>query len=175
MTNRRQFLALLGLSCLPAKLIAAPHPWPEQQIKLLNTHTGERCTATFFADGQWQTEGLQAINRLLRDHRANQACAMDPGLIALLARVQQRLNHRGEIHIISGYRSPATNAKLHASGHRVAPNSLHMQGKAIDLRIPGVPLRNLQRAALLENSGGVGFYGSDNFVHLDTGKVRHWG
>ena len=178
MTSRRQFISLLGLGCfanLPGSLLAAPHPWPDQRIKLLNLHTGERCDAVFFADGQWQTEGLRSINQVLRDHRANETCAIDPALIALVARVQQQLQYTGDIQIVSGYRAPKTNALLHAAGHRVAPNSLHMQGKALDLRLPGINLRQVQQVALQMSGGGVGYYGKDNFVHLDTGKVRRWG
>lgn len=176
MTNRRQFLYLLGLAALaPLPALAGLPASQVKSLRLLNLHTGERCNADFWVQGQWQTGELAQIDRLLRDHRADESTHMDPALLALLHRVQTRLGVQREIQVISGYRSPATNEALRRAGHQVSSRSLHMEGRAIDIRIPGVALRDLQKAALLEAGGGVGYYGNSNFVHLDTGRVRRWG
>ena len=147
---------------------------PERELAFLNLHTGEKCQAVYWDEAGYQTDGLAQINRILRDFRTGQQVAMDPNLLDLLYRLQAKLDSRKPIHIISGYRSPKTNAGLRAKSNGVAKKSLHMQGRAIDLRIPGVRLSHLRDAALVLRGGGVGYYPKSDFVHLDTGAVRSW-
>jgi uncharacterized protein YcbK (DUF882 family) len=120
---------------------------------------------------------LSKINHILRDHRANEVKAIDTGLLDLLHRLGGTLQTSAAYHVISGYRSPATNATLRSNGGAhtgVASKSLHMVGKAIDVRLPDVPLKELHRAALSLKGGGVGYYPDLNFVHVDVGRVRYW-
>ena len=110
----------------------------------------------------------------MRDHRANQALAMQRDLYLNLYRLQQALNPNQPIQIISGYRSPQTNQMLRAASNGVAKHSLHMEGRALDIRFPGISCRDLQKAALQMRKGGVGYYPQSGFVHIDTGRVRQW-
>ena len=115
------------------------------------------------------------VNRVLRDHRSGDFYPMDPDLLDTLYLLQQSVGVSGAFHIISGYRSPSTNEKLRASGGGgVAKRSLHMQGKAVDIRLPGCGLKDLRNAALELKAGGVGYYAKSNFIHVDTGRVRRW-
>ncbi|MGQ9365997.1 DUF882 domain-containing protein [Azospirillum sp. A39] len=158
----------------PDESLALPRA-PTRHLHLLNLHTGERLQGDYWSKGQYLRSGVRAFSRLLRDHRTGEVHPIDPRLFDLLHQLQRRLGFRGPVHVISGYRSPATNALLReADTDGVAKFSYHMQGKAIDLRIPGVPLRTLHRAALSLRSGGVGYYSSSNFVHMDVGPVRRW-
>ena len=111
---------------------------------------------------------------MLRDHRSDELTAMDPSLLDLLYNLQQKTQGHGPFHVISGYRSPSTNNKLRKNSKGVAKKSLHMQGRAIDIRLPGSELKTLQHAALSLQAGGVGYYPKSNFIHLDTGRVRFW-
>ena len=176
--SRRGFLGtLIGVSStliLPAAY-AKSADTPDRVLSFFNTHTGEKLTTTYWAEGQYQVDGFKEIGWLLRDHRADVAHAMDPRLIDMLYAIQNRIEsqHR-PFHIISGYRSPQTNAKLRSHSSGVAKKSYHMQGKAIDIRVPGVDSARLRKAALSLKSGGVGYYARSNFVHLDTGRARTW-
>ncbi len=176
--NRRQFVklsSLLALSSSAQPLLASTGNSPERKLSMLNLHTGERICSTYWADGEYQMDELIRLNSLLRDHRANQTTHMDPLLLDQVHRLQQTMGHTGEVHIISGYRSPATNEKLRQMGHKTAKKSLHMQGRAIDIRLPKQNLAQVRKAALNLKAGGVGYYPSSNFIHLDTGKLRQWG
>jgi len=177
MNNRRSFLrksvavaSALSMPALARAAVAAPH---ERSLRFYNTHTGETLRTLFWAEGQFIPEALQDINKLLRDHRSNTIATIDPALMLLVNKVSAQFGANNVIHIISGYRSPETNEKPAASGG-VAKHSMHLEGKAIDLRIPGVDLRNVHKAALALKSGGVGYYQDSQFVHMDTGRVRHW-
>jgi uncharacterized protein YcbK (DUF882 family) len=174
---RRRFLqACLGATAtLTAPgLWASVHRAPERTLSFRNLHTGEKLHATFWADGDYIREELRAVNHLLRDHRSGDVHPMDPKLLDVLYLLQQSVAVKGAFHIISGYRSPATNQKLRAQSSAVAKKSLHMQGKAIDIRLPGCQLKHLRDAALALKSGGVGYYPDSNFIHVDTGRVRRW-
>jgi uncharacterized protein YcbK (DUF882 family) len=178
MNQRRSFLkssvavaSALALPALARASIAAPH---ERSLRFYNTHTGETLRTMFWAEGQFIPEALQDINRLLRDHRNDKVAAMDPELMLLLERVSAQFSNNEVIHVISGYRSPETNRKLAEASGGVAKHSMHLEGKAIDVRIPGRDLERLHQAALALKGGGVGYYPSSQFVHLDTGRVRHW-
>lgn len=142
---------------------------------MLNTHTGERIDATYFQDGALVLGALSELDRLLRDHRTGEVRAIDPGVLDI-AWSLSRAAHRplGTIEIISGYRSPRSNAALRKASHGVASRSLHLEGRALDLRLEGVPTDGLHQLALELRRGGVGFYAASDFVHVDTGPVRRW-
>ncbi|HQV89025.1 MAG TPA: DUF882 domain-containing protein [Nitrosomonas sp.] len=180
--SRRRFLkAGLGACTLLASPMAIPsvqaamkRPF-EKKLSFLNLHTGERTRATYWANGRYIPEGMRAINHVLRDHRTGDRYTIDPDLFDVLYLLQHKLGTRQEFHVISAYRSPATNAKLAEQNGGVAKNSMHTHGKAIDIRLPGRKLSDLRTAALSLQMGGVGYYPASNFVHLDTGNYRFWG
>ncbi len=147
---------------------------PERTLAFRNLHTGESLRTTFWAQGDYLDDELQAVNHVMRDHRSGDVHPMDPKLLDLLYALQQSVAVNGAFHIISGYRSPGTNQKLRAQGGGVAKKSLHMQGKAIDIRLPGCPLARLRDAAMALRAGGVGYYAKSDFIHIDTGRVRRW-
>jgi uncharacterized protein YcbK (DUF882 family) len=176
--NRRAFLKLslgagVGLTTLPA-LASLAAPVRERVLTLYNTHTGERAQATYWADGEYVESEIALMNRLLRDHRSGQVFAIEHRLFDTLHNLQVLTGARTDFHVISGYRSAATNALLRRQGRGVAKESLHTHGKAIDIRLPGHKLSDLQRAALALRAGGVGYYPQSDFIHLDTGRVRAW-
>lgn len=170
--------ALLKASVAGSLLAAAPltSVWAasERRLSLRNLHTGEHLDQPYWLQGDYLPESLSAINTVLRDHRSGEVYPIDPELLDLLSALQQRLGTREGYHVISGYRSPATNARLQAKSSGVAKRSLHMQGKAIDIRMPGTELATLHRAAREMKSGGVGLYTRSDFIHVDTGRVRYW-
>lgn len=152
---------------------------PEKRIAFRNVHTNDTVDARFFGASGWDPQGLAELNHGLRDWRNDEQTAMDPQLMLLLARVRDLLGvaPQQKLDLISGYRSPATNAALRARGGEhtgVASKSQHMLGKATDIRMPGVALDRLHMAALSMQAGGVGYYPNDGFVHVDTGRVRTW-
>lgn len=147
----------------------------ERKLSLQNLHTGESLKATYWAEGQYQTDELAAINRILRDHRTGDIHPIDNGLLELLNTLHHKVDGKQAFQIISGYRSAKTNAALNNKSSGVAKKSLHMQGKAIDIRLPGCQLANLRKAAIDCQMGGVGYYPKSNFIHIDTGRVRRWG
>ena len=150
---------------------------PERTLSFFNTHTGERLKVAYCCGGEYQPNALKLINTILRDHRANEVKPIDPKLLDLLHELGGVLETDQPYHVISGYRSPHTNGTLQARGGAstgVATKSLHMVGKAIDIRLPGVKLDHLRGAARSLKLGGVGYYPSSNFVHVDTGRVRFW-
>ncbi len=148
----------------------------ERSLYLYYTHTRETARITFKRNGQYVQSGIAELNRFLRDWRRNEPANMDPALFDLMWEVYRDVGGSQPIHVVSAYRSPATNAMLRASSSGVAENSQHMRGKAIDFFIPGVPLNRLRAAAMRIQVGGVGYYPSSGspFVHLDTGSVRAW-
>ncbi|WP_446696954.1 DUF882 domain-containing protein [Stappia sediminis] len=145
-------------------------------LKLYNTHTHERVSITFKKNGRYIQSGLRDLNRFLRDWRRNESTKMDPELFDLIWEVYQKVGGSQPIHVVSGYRSPATNNMLRSRSKGVAKNSQHTRGKAMDFYIPGVNLSTLRKTGLRKEVGGVGFYPTSGspFVHMDTGSVRHW-
>ena len=137
-------------------------------------HTGERLRATYWEKGRYLPDALAEIDRVLRDHRTGEVARIDTGLLDLLHDLGCRLECDGRYEVISGYRSPATNAALQRAGHGVARRSLHMDGQAIDIRVRGRDLAALRRAAVKLGRGGVGYYPRSGFVHVDVGRVRTW-
>lgn len=178
MLSRRTFLqyaAVAGATLIAPAAIAGTIERGERRLSLYNLHTGERLTSTYWVDGTYLEDELTTVNRLLRDHRSGEVSPIDHRLLDRLHSLQQQLGKDGPYHVISGYRSPESNAKLQAASHGgVAKRSLHMQGKAIDIRLPGVELSHLRQVALRQQAGGVGYYPRSNFVHLDTGRPRFW-
>jgi uncharacterized protein YcbK (DUF882 family) len=175
--DRRRFLGLAalaagGLAARPA--LAKVHPQGERKLAFYHLHTGEKLSTVYWADGKYLPGSLAEINHLLRDFRTGTSRPIDPKLLDLLHKVQRRIDCRKAFHIISAYRSPASNGMLRTRSSGVAKRSLHMEGKAIDIRLPGCRLGELRRAALSLQSGGVGYYPESNFVHVDTGSVRSW-
>jgi uncharacterized protein YcbK (DUF882 family) len=145
-----------------------------RSLTLRHTHTNEKLTITYKVNGRYDDEALKKLNHVLRDWREDQAISMDPHLLDLIWDVYREVEATEPIAIVCGYRSPGTNAMLRRRSSGVAKFSQHMLGKAMDFYIPGVPLERLREAGLRASRGGVGFYPSSNFVHLDTGSVRHW-
>jgi uncharacterized protein YcbK (DUF882 family) len=145
-----------------------------RSLKFYALHTGESLSTTYWQDGSYIPGELDRVNYILRDFRANEVKPIDPALLDLLTRIQYRLGTNEPFQVISGYRSPVTNAMLHANSEGVAVHSLHLEGKAIDICVPGRSLAQLRGAALAQRSGGVGYYPKSNFVHVDTGRIRFW-
>ncbi|HEY6130498.1 MAG TPA: DUF882 domain-containing protein, partial [Halioglobus sp.] len=158
-TARRR---LLRVSCAAAVLSMAPlsRAWAinERRLALHSLHTGEQINQPYWIQGNYVPESLSAINRVLRDHRNGDVHPIDTGLLDQLSALQQRVGSRQVYDVISGYRSPASNAMLHNASSGVAERSLHLVGQAIDIRLPGTPLTELHRAAREMKAGGVGLY-----------------
>lgn len=176
--SRRSFLGL-GLGVAAAGLISSPleaavRALPERGLNMYNTHTGEFLKIVYWADGHYLPKSLIQVNRFLRDHRSGDVHPMDPRLLDVMVSVHRKFGAKGPIHIISGYRSPHSNAMLASYSDGVAHNSLHVAGKACDIRIPGQSVKTVGRAAKSLRAGGVGTYPSSDFVHVDTGRVRYW-
>ena len=140
-----------------------------------NVHTGERLNTVYFEDGNYVPGALTEVNYFFRDFRANEIKPIDPNLLDLLHDIHGELDTSQPFNLVSGYRSPATNAWLAARSEGVARHSMHLEGRASDINIAGRQLSFLQRIALALRLGGVGYYPQSGFVHVDTGRVRHWG
>ena len=176
MTTRRRLLqgiTATGIGLGAARSAAARARMPGE-LRFLNLHTGERLQVSYADDVGYLDDGLAEINRLLRDHRTGDVHPIDPGVLDILNAARLALAPGGTFEIISGYRSPKTNAMLAAAGRAVAKRSLHMQGRAIDIRLTGMPTRLLRDCCVAMKRGGVGYYAKSNFVHVDTGRVRRW-
>jgi len=175
--SRRGFLGTcVGVSAglIVPEAFASAFIQPERSLTLFNTHTGEKVNTTYWAEGQYVKEGLKDIEWLLRDHRVGKAHAIDKRVLDMLHAIQCQVDCGRPFHIISGYRSPKTNAMLRGKSSSVARKSYHMQGRAIDIRLPRFDSNKLRQAAISLKAGGVGYYPRSNFVHIDTGRVRSW-
>lgn len=170
--NRRVLLgAALTLPLATPALAANPAP---RNLSVLNLHTGERLAATYWEAGAYVKDALAGLARVLRDHRTGETHDMAPGLLDLVASLQAEFAAQ-PVQVISGYRSPRTNEALRQSGGGgVAKRSLHMDGLAMDIRVPSVDLARLRDAAWGLQAGGVGYYPGSDFVHVDVGRVRRW-
>ena len=179
MITRRRILeataALAGVAALrPQSVIGSPNAGAARRIALSNLHTGERLDVEYFRDGAYVPEALAALEVLLRDFRNERRHAIDPKLMDYLVDVAEKVGVPPAYSVISGYRSPETNERLHERSSGVSQHSLHMQGRAIDVRVSGVDCQDLAAHAEGLKRGGVGFYRGSNFVHLDTGAFRTW-
>jgi uncharacterized protein YcbK (DUF882 family) len=184
--SRRTFLgvgaAAAATLLVPARAFgsaakAASTLGAERDLSFFHTHTGERLSTAYCRGGEYLPPALNDVNVLLRDFRANAVKPIDPALLDLLFELNGVLGTDQPFHVISGYRTPETNAMLQERGGAhsgVASHSLHIEGKAIDIRVPGIKLEHLRDSAKSLRLGGVGFYPGSNFVHVDTGRVRCW-
>ncbi len=190
--NRRNLLKFAGGALLNGTLVAgggavllrpatgatpAAAPAPARDARLLsfvNTHTGDTFAGAYWEAGDYIPDAMAAIKRVMRDHRSGDEHDIDPRLVDQLHRLRGDIGASAPFQIISGYRSPATNAALAANSNGVASRSLHMDGRAIDIRVGGVDLPRLRDAAIAMQAGGVGYYEASDFVHIDTGRVRRW-
>lgn len=181
--SRRRFcksglITLAGLT-LPTPLLANEIrlPLPERQLSFVHLHTGETLNgATYWENGAVQRAALADIYHILRDHRSGESVEIDLNLLDQLVLLNQKLDNRKPLHIISGFRSQKTNQYLRSKsqGGGVAKYSLHMDGRAIDIRIPGYNTTELYKTAASLRAGGVGFYPGLKFIHMDTGQVKYW-
>lgn len=146
-----------------------------RELDLINTHTDEKLKIVYWAQGRYEPDALAEIDRLMRDHRSGDVHAIDPALLDTLHALKRKLDTNEAFHIISGYRSPATNSRMRESNAGVAKKSYHMRGMAVDIRVPGRELSYLRKAALDIGTGGVGYYPRSDFIHVDVGPVRQWG
>jgi uncharacterized protein YcbK (DUF882 family) len=186
--DRRRFIAGMALYCasgVVGSIAQADAPLASdlerpirssraRSLSFLHTHTGERLSVDYFQDGQYQPGGLEQVNYLLRDFRNDEVHPIDPALLDTLFDLQTLAQKDTVFEVISGYRSPATNTMLRRTTEGVALHSMHLEGRAIDVRLARFPTATLARLARSLGRGGVGFYAASDFVHVDTGRVRSW-
>lgn len=171
--SRRAFCAAVAAVALfPASFAAAATATDCRRLRLRNAHTGEDLDLTYCRSGEYDPAALDALNHFLRCHHTGEVAQIDPAVVDLLCDVRRAVGTDARIRIISGYRSPAYNEYLRRRGRGVARHSLHTQGLALDFAVPGVSSARLTRVARSFAAGGVGTY--PDFVHIDTGRVRHW-
>jgi uncharacterized protein YcbK (DUF882 family) len=174
--SRRDFLRRVrfgALLLLPSRRAFASRG-ESRALDFEHTHTGESLSVTYWADGRYVPEALARVDRLLRDFRTGDVHAIDPKLLDLLHELRVSTGASAPYQVISGYRSPETNAMLRAQGRKVGSRSLHMKGEAIDVRLADVPTARVRDVALKLARGGVGYYEKKDFVHVDVGRVRRW-
>ena len=175
--DRRGFLrqvagAAVGIGAGQAALAADQ---PPRTIALVHVHTGERLSALYYDGADYVPDALRRLNELLRDFRTDTVYPIDPAVLDRLYQLQATTGSNEAFQVICGYRSPATNAALRRASSGVAEHSLHLEGRAIDVRLPGVDTARLASLARAQQIGGVGYYRVSDFVHVDTGRVRTWG
>jgi uncharacterized protein YcbK (DUF882 family) len=178
--SRRRFLK--GLACGSVLAIGSPKLVQaafsgfsaHKTLALEHHHTGETLKLTYYEQGRYIYGAMDEISYFLRDYHNGAVHSVDPALLDQLYDVKLLLGTSKPFHIVSGYRSPGTNASLRRHSRGVARQSLHMEGRAVDVRMEGVSARTIRNAALSLYRGGVGFYPRSNFVHLDTGDIRAW-
>lgn len=146
-----------------------------RKLSMINDRTGEWLNTVYWADGEYIPDALEAVNHILRDWRQDEACRMDPRVLDILAATQRLLDCDDSFEIVSGYRTPATNAMLRNRSRGVAKNSYHVKGMAVDVTMKSRSVAQISRAGLELGAGGVGRYSRSDFVHLDCGPVRKWG
>ena len=175
--QRRQFLvgALGGVASLSLmRTAAALTPAGTSTLSFYHIHTAEKLKVTYREAGAVVPDALAAINHFLRDHRNGKTHSIDVQLLDTLSLLYEKFDRRGNFEVISGYRSPATNEALRKTTTGVAKHSLHIDGRAIDVRLTSAATAKLRDAAIALQRGGVGFYPESNFVHVDTGAFRAW-
>jgi uncharacterized protein YcbK (DUF882 family) len=178
--SRRSFVKAAfcaGLMCLsPSRGWSALGniPVPEKSLSLYNPNTREALCTTYWSDGDYVPEALAQIDYLMRDRFTGQTKPIDVNLLDLLHAISNELNVGRPLHVISGYRTSKTNALLRKCGKQTAKNSYHIQGKAVDIRVPGCRVSALHRVSAQLRAGGVGYYPCSEFVHVDVGPIRYW-
>jgi uncharacterized protein YcbK (DUF882 family) len=170
--RRRLLLALTGFAIGAS---AQSRSAQSRSLKFYHTHTDEQLAVTYFDDGSYLPQAIADIERLLRDFRTGETHAIDLDLLDTLHALADLCASSGTFEVISGYRSAATNAQLQAATEGIATNSLHLSGRAVDVRMSGFDTARLRDAALGLARGGVGYYPQSDFIHIDTGRVRSWG
>ncbi len=165
-------IGLVGLT--PAGAWAARSSAYERSVSFRHLHTGESLSTVYWERGRYVPDALAKINHVMRDFRTDEVASINVRLVDLLYAMRRRLETNRPIELVSAYRSPATNAMLRSQGGRVAKNSLHMQGMAVDFKVQGYNTRTLVGLARRLQAGGVGYYPRASFVHVDVGKVRFW-
>lgn len=177
MQTRRSVLRAGGAAIfagMTTPTFAAISTAQQRALAFDNLHTNEKLAVTYWQNGGYVRDALTDINHVLRDYKNNEVHVIDPKLLDLLNLLHRQLGSSVAFEVISGYRSPATNAAMHERSAGVAAHSLHMQGMAIDIRLADTKLATLHEAALDMRAGGVGFYPTLDFVHVDVGRVRRW-
>ena len=179
-TSRRQFLKLGTITVVagffPVPIFAAVnrHLKTEKNLAFYNTHTNESLSVCYYRQGNYCDKSLKQINYILRDHRNHKIHPIDTQLLEFLHAISLTLHTQSPFHVISGYRSSTSNAMLRQKSRKVATKSLHMRGKAIDIRHPECSTPTLRDVAMNLQRGGVGYYPYSDFVHVDTGRIRYW-
>jgi uncharacterized protein YcbK (DUF882 family) len=153
---------------------ATPAPVGSARVRLYNVHTEERIDVVYRQDGRYLDDAMAQISRFLRDWRSGTIYAIDPKVVDILSGMQAQLGRSEPLYITSGYRTQATNLLLASMGYEVARNSLHLRGQAIDCSQPGADLDGLRTLATQMRAGGVGYYPTNGFIHVDCGPIRHW-
>ena len=177
--SRRSFLMRAGVAAAGAMLVPSAQAFTrdlsrERILNFYNPNTEEDLTIACCIDAQYDARIVRRFSYFMRDHHSNKVHYIDPALIDLLYAVSVLTRSHGTFQVISGYRAPETNRMLRRASRRVAEHSLHMEGRAIDIRMSDTDTRTLRKVGLALQRGGVGYYPSANFVHLDTGDVRSW-
>ncbi len=179
--QRRNFLklGLVGVAASAAPLISMRDVFASGvndvwKLSFRHAHTGESFSGVYRVGDKYLPEAFERLSYVMRDFRTNEVFPMDPHVVDILSLVHKKMNVSEPFHILSGYRSPKTNAMLKGKTRGVANNSFHMYGQAVDIRIPGQSTRRLRNAAHDLQAGGVGYYARSNFIHVDTGDVRSW-
>jgi uncharacterized protein YcbK (DUF882 family) len=145
-----------------------------RELSFYCVHTGEELNIDYFVGGRYEPDALEAIDHLLRDYHNDETCQIDPRVLNQLFDLRRALGSSEAFHVFSGYRSPATNESYRRISGRVAEHSYHMTGQAIDIQLPGRDIRQLRNVAVAMRAGGVGYYPSEGFLHLDSGPIRRW-
>ncbi|MEW5909108.1 MAG: DUF882 domain-containing protein [Thermodesulfobacteriota bacterium] len=180
--NRRSFLKLGTLSlaaCVfpfPVQAAIKSNHFTRKSLYLFNPHTDESLDVVYYENGRYVSDALEAVNHIFRDYRIDEIKKIHTGLLDYLFAIsnQLKLDSTAPFHIVSGYRSPQTNAVMRKRSRKVAKNSYHIKGKAVDIRLPEYSTSLLRKAAMSLSMGGVGYYPKSNFVHVDVGDVRFW-
>jgi len=175
--SRRSFLkksAIITGAAMMSQSEILASAGEKKTLKLYNVHLNKTFYAPFFEKNYYKLSGLFEVNKAFVDYRAKEMTRIDVKLVNLMYEIKQHIGYDKQFNIVSGYRSPATNAALRKSHEGVAKNSYHIKGKAVDIYVPNVSLKKLKDIAVGLGKGGVGYYPSSNFVHVDVGPVRTW-
>ena len=178
--DRRKFIRMglitAAAAVIPCNAFASAYESVSdiRELHLYNVATHEDLKVIYSKDGRYIPEALAEINHLFRDYRTGKVKTINKALLDLLFDIRKNIDIDRPFHIISGYRSPGSNAILRKQQNNVAKNSLHMYGKAVDIRVPGFSLKTLRREAMKLGKGGIGYYPLAKSVHIDIGEVRYW-
>jgi uncharacterized protein YcbK (DUF882 family) len=177
--SRRSFLMRTGVAAAGALLVPSAEAFTrslsrERILSFYNKNTDEELTVACCPESHYDDRMMRRFSQFMRDHHTNKVHQIDPALLDLLYAVSVLTRSRGTFEVISGYRAPETNHMLRRTSRRVAEHSLHMEGKAIDIRMSDTDIRTIRKVGLALQGGGVGYYPWANFVHLDTGDIRAW-